>query len=409
MIFREERLPNGLTVIGEQNPDVLSFAAGYFVRTGARDEPLEVSGVSHFLEHMLFKGSTRRTAEDVNREFDELGADYNAFTSEEYTVYYGCVLPEFQAPLLDLLTDLMRPVLRTSDFEMEKQVILEEIALYKDKPQFTVIDEARSLYFAGHPLGQSVLGSNESITALQRDQMHAYWEERYSPGNLVLTLTGTFDWNAALAQVASDTAAWPTRSAPRAFPDFAPAPRVRLMRDEKVHRAHLAFVAPGVAAGSEERFAAGILGDILGGGEGSRLYWSLVEPGLADGASLGHDEEDGSGNFFGYASCDPERAQEVTDRVRAVFEKAQSEGVRDDEIERAKRKLASALVIHDEIPRGRLFHVGFEWQYRGAYLPLDSAIDRYLAVTPGDVAALLARRPFDQMSILGLGPMSTLA
>src|SRR5688500_63035 len=115
------------------------MAAGYFVRTGARDETAEVSGVSHFLEHMLFKGTERRSAEDVNREFDEMGADYNAFTGEEYTVYYGAVLPEHQQSILDLLTDMMRPTLRVEDFDTEKKVILEEIEMYKDRPQFTVI------------------------------------------------------------------------------------------------------------------------------------------------------------------------------------------------------------------------------------------------------------------------------
>ncbi len=409
MRFVQKVLDNGLTVIGEQNPEALSLSAGYFVKTGARDEALDVSGVSHFLEHMLFKGNENRSAEDVNRVFDEMGADYNAFTSEEYTVYYGSVLPEHQTPLLDLLTDLMRPSLRTDDFDMEKNVILEEIALYKDKPQFTAIDEVRSTYFRGHPLGQSVLGTTESITALQRDQMYSYWERRYAPNNLVLTLTGNFDWDEALSRVKSLSHGWKPTDSPRAKTEIAPIPQVRVIKDEKIHRAHLAFVAPGVSAQSDERFVASIIGDILGGGEGSRLYWELIEPGLADSISLGHDEEDGSGAFFGYASCDPDKAQMVVDKARGVFLKAMDEGLRDDEIERAKRKVASALVLHDEIPRGRLFHVGFDWQYREEYTPLDTAIDRYLAVTPEEVRSFLARRPFDLLTVLGLGPLSELS
>src|ERR671919_156385 len=123
MTFEQALLPNGLHVVGERNPGARSLAAGYFTRTGSRDETPEVSGVSHFLEHMMFKGSERRSAADVNREFDEIGAQYNAFTSEEYTVYYGSVLPEFQARVLDLLTDLMRPSLRGEDFDVEKNVI----------------------------------------------------------------------------------------------------------------------------------------------------------------------------------------------------------------------------------------------------------------------------------------------
>lgn len=408
MQFHHTVLPNGLTVIAERNPDALSMAGGYFVKTGARDESLDVSGVSHFLEHMLFKGTPRRSAEDVNREFDEIGADYNAFTGEEYTVYYGAVLPEYQPQLLDLLTDMMRPSLREDDFDMEKNVILEEIALYKDRPNFTVIDEARAAYYFRHPLGQSVLGTTESVSALQRDQMYRYWERRYAPNNLILALTGNLAWEHAVDQVRHLSHGWKPADSPREKPPFTARPAVKVVPNEKVHRAHMAFVAPGVAAQSNERFVAEIIADIIGGGEGSRLYWELVEPGLADSVRLSHDEEDGAGAFFAYASCDADKAQEVVDRIRRVLAGMMAEGPRPDEIERAKRKIASALVLHDETPRGRLFHVGFDWQYRGTRSPLDEVIDRYLAVTDDEARQLLAGRPFDALTVVALGPLQAL-
>ncbi|HTE19158.1 MAG TPA: pitrilysin family protein [Armatimonadota bacterium] len=409
MRFEHAVLDNGLTVIGEQNPSALSMAAGYFVRTGARDESREVSGVSHFLEHMLFKGSDRRSADDVNREFDEIGADYNAFTGEEYTVYYGAVLPEYQGRLVDLLTDMMRPTLRDEDFDMEKNVILEEIEMYKDRPQFTVIDEARATHYKDHPLGQSVLGTTESIKALQRFQMLEYWQRRYAPNNLILALAGDFDWNETLAHVRRLTRDWTPADSPRSMPPFQPNPAVKLVPNEKVHRAHLAFVAPGVPGQSDVRFVADILSDIVGGGDGSRLYWELIEPGLADSVRLSHDEEDGFGAFFGYASCDLDKAQMVLDKIRGVLRTVTDEGCRDDEIERAKRKAASSLVLHDETPRGRLFHLGFDWQYRREHRPLDEVIDQYLAVTPADMRAFLDRRPFDALTVVGLGPLAGLS
>jgi predicted Zn-dependent peptidase len=408
MNFKQTVLDNGLTVIGEENPAALSMAAGYFVRTGARDETMEINGVSHFLEHMLFKGTGRRSAEDVNREFDEIGADYNAFTGEEYTVYYGAVLPEHQPRILDLLTDMMRPALRGEDFDMEKKVILEEIALYKDRPQFTAFDEARTLYYAGHPLGQSVLGTEATIGALQRDQMHGYWRRRYAPNNLILALAGAFDWEEALRQVREAAGGWEPADAPREIPPFQPRAAVKVVPNEKVTRAHLAFITPGVPAQDDLRFAAEILGDAVGGGEGSRLYWELVDPGLADAARLGHDEQDGDGAFLGYASCDPERAQEVLHRIRGVLRKTEEEGLSEEEIERSKRKIASALVLHDETPRGRLFHLGFDWQYRGRYIPIDEMIDRFLAVGVEDVHRFLERRPFETLAVLGLGPLESL-
>jgi len=189
-MFREAELKNGLRVIAEVVPGARSVALGYFVKTGARDEAKEESGVSHFLEHMVFKGPEGMDALSVNLAFDRLGAQYNAFTSEEATVYYGAVLPEFTFPLLELFSRLMRPALRQEDFDTEKKVILEEIARYQDRPGFMAYDWARARFFQGHPLGNSVLGTVESITALTREAMAAYHERRYLPKNMVLAATG---------------------------------------------------------------------------------------------------------------------------------------------------------------------------------------------------------------------------
>ncbi len=152
MEFRKHTLPNGLQIVAECNELALSTALGVFVSAGARDETDEVAGVSHFLEHMAFKGTPRRSAEDVNREFDEIGAHYNAYTSEEHTVYYGTVLPEYQRACVDLLTDIVRPSLRTEDFEMEKQVIQEEIQMYLDQPPYGTDDQVKQLCFGDHPI-----------------------------------------------------------------------------------------------------------------------------------------------------------------------------------------------------------------------------------------------------------------
>jgi predicted Zn-dependent peptidase len=190
MDFKHTTLPNGLDIVGEVNPSAKSMAAGFFVRTGARDEQAGIEGVSHFLEHMMFKGTARRTPFDVNREFDEMGAYYNAFTSEENTVYFGAVLPEFQTPLLDLLADILRPSLRQEDFDVEKNVIQEEIALYLDRPQYRVFEELMASFFASHPLSHSVLGTRQTIANLKRDDMQAYFDRRYSPGNITHARTG---------------------------------------------------------------------------------------------------------------------------------------------------------------------------------------------------------------------------
>ena len=190
MQFHQHTLSNGLQLIAEVNPHVHSVAAGFFVRTGSRDETAAVSGVSHFLEHMAFKGNDRYTADDVNRIFDEVGANYNASTGEEVTMYYASVLPEYLDTTMELLAVLMQPSLGQDDFDMEKNVILEEIGMYDDHPSFTAYDTIMATHFAGHPLGQSILGSRDSITALTSDQMRQYHGDRYRAGNMTLAITG---------------------------------------------------------------------------------------------------------------------------------------------------------------------------------------------------------------------------
>src|SRR5438477_7066761 len=194
MPFHSQVLANGLQVIGETSPSARSVALGFFVRTGARDETPEVSGVSHFLEHMVFKGTPRRSALDVNRDFDRIGAHYNAFTSEENTVFYAAILPEYLPQVVDLLADILRPSLRVEDFEMEKNVIIEEIGMYDDQPMWSAYDHAKRVYFADHPLGNSILGSVESIKALTREQMLAYFERRYVAPNITVVAAGNFDF-----------------------------------------------------------------------------------------------------------------------------------------------------------------------------------------------------------------------
>src|SRR5580692_6932444 len=175
MKFHSATLPNGLQIVAESNPDSHSFAAGFYVNTGSRDESPQINGVSHFLEHMMFKGSQKYTWEDVNRIFDEIGANYNAYTSQENTAYFANVLPEFTEPIIKHLSLLMRPAIREEDFETEKKVILEEIAMYLDDPGHRIYEALMEAHFGTHPLSMSVLGSADIITKLKRDQMVEYF------------------------------------------------------------------------------------------------------------------------------------------------------------------------------------------------------------------------------------------
>ena len=299
-------LDNGLTVIGERNPGAHTFAAAYFVATGARDESPDIAGVSHFLEHMMFKGSERRSADDLNREFDELGANYNAFTSDERTVYHAAVLSGRRAGLIDLLSDMMRPALREEDFAVEKQVILEEIAMYEDKPQYKVFEEGLKRYYGDHPLGHSVLGTKASIEGLTLEALNRYFEARYAADNLLLTVTGNYDWDALIEQVSALSRGWGASGAGRSYPLLAPASGFDTLQSPKITRAHVALFAPGVSVQDPRRYAAAVLANCLGDATGSRLYWALVDRGLAESATVSHDSGDRAGAFVGYLTTGPD-------------------------------------------------------------------------------------------------------
>ncbi|GIW27339.1 MAG: zinc protease [Meiothermus sp.] len=404
LTFRQTTLENGLTVIAEINPEAKSVALGYFCKTGSRDETPEISGVSHFLEHMLFKGTERRDALQVNLEFDQMGAQYNAYTSEENTVYYGAVLPEFAPRLLELWSDLMRPALRQEDFDTEKQVILEEIALYEDRPNVMLFDWGRARYFAGHPLGNSVLGTTQSITALTREQMVQYQARRYAPSNLVLALAGRVDWERTLEQVTALTASWPKGRAERAYPALNPA--VGELREPypKATQTYLAVFAPGVSAQDPRRYAASILANILGEEGNSRLHWALTDKGLVESVGAGVDEADQAGMFYIYAQTDPANEERVKAVLREELTRLERQGVRPEELERAKNKLATALVFAGETPMQRLMSVGLQYLYNQSYEPLSEVARKVEAVTLDDVNGLLETQPFSRSFFYSLVP-----
>src|SRR5215472_12257962 len=202
-------LPNGLQILGQQMPDLESISLCFHVRTGSRDEydPAEF-GVSHFLEHMVFKGTKSRSADDITLEFNMMGAEFNAFTSVEQTVYYARVLGEYLPRAIDLLSDMMRPRLDSQDFDMERNVILEEIARSEDVPTSQAYRKLLQTYFRGYPLGHEVLGTRDSIRELRVEQMRAYHTRRYSPNNMILAIAGNFDWQAVLDLAGEKCGAW---------------------------------------------------------------------------------------------------------------------------------------------------------------------------------------------------------
>jgi predicted Zn-dependent peptidase len=401
--FHYKQLANGLDIVAEENPDSHSLAAGLFVKTGARDEDASVNGVSHFLEHMMFKGSDKYTWEDVNRIFDELGARYNAFTSQEMTAYYANVLPEFTEKAIEHLSHLLRPAIRSSDFDTEKKVILEEIAMYLDDPGHRVYEKLMELHFGNHPLSMSILGSAESIQKLKRDEMAEYFGRRYGPGNMVLAVTGRLDFDEIVKLAEKYMGAWPRVDAPRRQLQPLYKPQKVGLADPKLNRMYTMGMTPGPSAQDDRRFAARVLADVIGDSDGSRFYWALVDNAIADEADFGFYPHDGCGSFYLSLTTDPERTQKALDIAMAELDKVKKD-LNDDEITRAKNKIASSLVLQGEIPLGRMRSIGGQWIYNKEYRSLEQDMSMLMKVDRKALEQLLREFPFDPMTIVSLGP-----
>jgi predicted Zn-dependent peptidase len=407
--FLNHTLPNGLTIIGEPSPQARSVALGFFVRTGSRDELANVSGVTHFLEHMVFKGTPRRSALDVNRDFDRIGANYNAFTSEENTVFYAAILPEYLPQAVDVLADILRPSLREDDFEMEKNVIIEEIGMYEDQPMWSAYDHAKKIYFAEHALGNSILGTPESIRALKRDQMNEYFERRYVAPNITVAVAGNFDWQKVLALVESHCGQWNTGSAPRVGVSETPGScEFRVMKKDKVTQEHVFLISSAPAADSSLRHSADTLALALGDDSGSRLYWALVDPGLADSADCSFHDYEGAGSFYTSFSCEPGRTEEDLALVRQVFDDVQKNGLTAEELNQAKSKILSRVVRSGERPMGRMQSIGMAWTYLKKYRSVDDELKAFEAVTLRSIREVLDRYPLGRVTTLALGPLEKL-
>jgi predicted Zn-dependent peptidase len=395
--FREATLSNGLRIAAEIEDRGYSAAFGYFIRAGSRDEVDPESGLSHFLEHMMFKGTARRSAAEVNRELDELGGQGNAYTSEEQTVYYATVLPKFQDRIIDLLTDMLGPSLDSGEFETERQVILEEIAKYEDQPPFGAFERAMEVHFGPRGLGRRVLGTAESIRAMTAASMRDYFNRRYRPENIVLAATGNVDFDGLVAQVEQQTTLWKQRpNAEMPKPDDAATlpDGISLDRSLKIadaHQAYLVRIAPGPDMKSEDRYAVKILASILGDEGGSRLFWELIDTGRAEVATVWPHEFLDTGAWFTYMVCAPEDTALNRTVIQQIMKQVVEAGVETDELSQAINKATAGCIMQSERPSNRLFGLGSRWLSCGEYISTDDTLEKLRGLDVDAVSAAAKR------------------
>lgn len=406
--YHQTTLDNGMTIIAETDDDAHSTAAGFFVKAGARDEAKQIMGVSHFLEHMMFKGTEELSAEQINQGFDDLGANNNAYTSRELTCFYASVLPEHFRAAQTLLAKMMRPALRQSDFDTEKGVILEEIAMYADNPFWVLYEESIARHYAAHGLGHRVLGTNESITALTRDQMATYFNERYAADKTVVALAGRVDFDEAVSQISELCDQWQQSVGKRQTELPSVGSEAFTLQDERVNRGYLIGIAQAPAANDDQRYAAALLAQMLGGVDNSKLHWALIETGIAEEAQAGYDGLDGTGDYFVYASGDPAKLDQIWD-VMSTEIRGLKDSITQDELVSLRSKMATAAMVAAERPGDRMQRLGRLWTMTGQYMPLEEELNKIESITIESLKELCDQYPIDRCTLGRMIPASVTA
>ncbi|MBI4581699.1 MAG: insulinase family protein [Planctomycetes bacterium] len=403
--FVQERLDNGLTVLIEVMPHVSSAACGFLVRTGARDDPRELAGVSHFLEHMMFKGTAERTWEQVNVEFDEMGSYYNAYTSKDRTFYYGWVQTSDLDRQLDLLADMMRSTLPADQFDLEKNVVLEEIAMAKDDLASVAYDFLHERVYADSSLAWPVLGYEQTIREMTREKMGEYFARRYAPNNLILLVAGNVEPARVLATAERVCGGWPPvdeLGPARQVPRLAAGTATRAA--DRFHQQAVLLAFPSVAATHELYETAEATAAILGG-ENSRFYWNIVQEGLATRAGVFHEEYQDFGLTVMFGLCEPQNCEKLLETMRTEATVLAAKGAEDKELRRVKNLRRTSLANESEAPFYRLGQLADDVDYHGRPRRAEDRLAAVDAVTADRIAAYLRDCPItDGGCLVSVGP-----
>ena len=409
--MRRSVLPGGLRVVSEQVPGARSVALGIWVGVGSRDERPSNHGASHFLEHLLFKGTQRRSAFEITEGMDAVGGEMNAFTDKEFTCYYARVLDEDLPLAVDVVSDMvLSSVLTPKDVELERGVILEEIAMHDDDPSDAVHDQFASTLFGDSPLGRPVIGTVESIEGLTRRSISGFYERRYALPQMVVSAAGGVDHGRLLRLVrkafgdrlTGDAVPAGLRPVDRAVPSYAGVSHV----ERPTEQTNLVLGTTGLRREDPRRFALSVLSGALGGGMSSRLFQSVREErGLAYSVysfAAGHAD---TGQFAVYVGCAASKVGEVLSLVRAELEDVVAHGLRDDEVRRSKGNLRGQLVLGLEDTGSRMTRIGKAELVHGEVLTPQQVLDTIDAVTPDDVRAVAQDVLVRPLSLAVIGPV----
>ena len=391
--FERTTLDSGATIVTEAMSEVRSVSTGFWFDVGSRDEPDPLAGTSHFLEHLLFKGTPTRSAKQIADVFDAVGGDVNAFTGKEYTCYYFRVLDADLPMALEVLSDMViNSLIDPAEFDSERRVILEEIAMHEDAPDELVHDLFYRSMWNGHPLGRPVLGFNETISAVKRDQVADYWKQRYSPANLVVAAAGNLDHGELVDRIQELFAgAHEGRRTLRS--DAAPQAHQGVdVHKRPTEQAHIVFGTEGLPRNHDDRHALAVLDTVLGGGMSSRLFQEVREKrGLAYSVYSYRSLFADTGTFVVYAGTTPQNAETVIDIISSEMNSVVRDGITETELKRAVGHIKGSLVLSAEDPGSRMNRLGRQQLTSGEILSVDELIARFDAIRMEDVERVTNR------------------
>ncbi|MCA2215234.1 M16 family metallopeptidase [Jidongwangia harbinensis] len=415
---RRTVLPSGLRIVTESIQTTRSASIGVWVNVGSRDETPALSGASHFLEHLLFKGTRKRTALDISAEIEAVGGETNAFTTKEYTCYYARVLDADLPLAVDVLCDAVADsVLAPPDVETERGVILEEIAMHDDEPGDEVHDLFTEVIFGDHPLGRLISGTEATIAPMTRTQINRFYRRRYVPPRIVIAAAGNLDHGTVVRLIRKAIAGTALDTEPAAPEAHRPAdrrvrtlPAQTVVRSRDTEQAHIVLGATGIGRLDDRRFALGVLNNVLGGGMSSRLFQEIREKrGLAYSVySYGSQYAD-AGLFGVYAGCAPGKVDEVLDLARAELGKIAKSGVTAEEVARGKGMVKGSYVLGLEDTGSRMSRLAKSEMLYGDLMTVDGLLAEVDAVTLDDVNALAHDLLSQPMSLAVVGPFDSSA
>jgi predicted Zn-dependent peptidase len=388
-------------------PEQRSVSVGAWVAVGSRDESPDLNGATHFLEHLLFKGTPSRSALHIAQTFDAVGGDINAFTTREFTCFHARTLGSDLPLAMDTIADLVQHAsLAPADVEAERSVVLEEIAMHEDTPDDIVFDVFHETLWPEHPLGRRVQGRSDTVERMPRDGIASFYTDCYTPDNIVVAASGDVEHDAIVDLVARAFGSSGTPKPPRAAGEAPQVAGTLAVHERDIEQAHLVYGTRGIPRNDERRWALGLLNVALGGGMSSRLFQEIREKrGLAYAVSSGHQGYAETGAFSIYVGCSTENVSAVMGIVREQLDAVIANGITEEELARAMGHVRGSLVLSMEEPGALMSHLGKSELTLGEILTMEDMIARVEAVTLDDVRAaakgVLATEPW---SLVILGP-----